>query len=142
MDSIVRRPMTPCGVPGLCAGEALCVHDNFFCVWLFTIYTVLCCAHLCWSDIKVLCPLAVHMVSASIVASVGVNPSQHEEAGKTQKNSITDAPAGFRELRLIKERTVHVHLQTIVDKIGELEEKVEELIKRGSVFDSTSVHWT
>ena len=27
MDSIVR---TPCGVPGgLCAGEALCVHDNF-----------------------------------------------------------------------------------------------------------------
>ena len=76
MDSIVHRPMTPCGVPGLCAGEALCVHDNFFCVWLFTIYTVLCCAHLCWSDIKVLCPLAVYVISGSIVASVGVNPSQ------------------------------------------------------------------
>ena len=75
MGSIVRRPTTPCGVPGLCAGEALCVHDNFFCVWLFTIYTVLCCAHLCWSDIKVLCPLAVYVVSGSIVASVGVNPS-------------------------------------------------------------------
>ena len=75
MDSIVRRPMTPWGVPGLCAGEALCVHDNFFCVWLFTIYTVLCCAHLCWSDIKVLCPLAVYVVSGSIIASVGVNPS-------------------------------------------------------------------
>ncbi|KAL5503129.1 hypothetical protein EMCRGX_G010035 [Ephydatia muelleri] len=47
----------------------------------------------------------------------------------TPKNSITDAPASFREeLRLLKERIVH--LETIVDKIDELEEKIEELIKR------------
>ena len=45
----------------------------------------------------------------------------------TPKNSITDAPASFREeLRLLKERIVH--LETIVDKI---DEKIEELIKRG-----------
>ena len=72
MDSIVRRPTTPCRVPGLCAGEVLCVYDNFFCIWLFT---VLCCVDVCWSDIKVLCPLAVYVVLGSIVASVGVNPS-------------------------------------------------------------------
>ena len=87
MDSIVRRPTTPCGVPGLCTGEALCLHDNFFCVWLFTIYTVLCCAHLCWSDIKVLCPLAVYVVSGSIVASVGVNPSQVVAARRDSRQS-------------------------------------------------------
>ena len=57
---------------------------------------------------------------------------RHEEGRKTStpKNSITDAPASFREeLRLLKERIVH--LETIVDKIDELEEKIEELIKRG-----------
>ena len=82
MDSIVRRPTTPCGVPGLCAGEALCVHDNFFCVWLFTIYTVLCCAHLCWSDIKVLCPLAVYVVSVvSLLALALILHSGGSSAG-------------------------------------------------------------
>ncbi|KAL5457559.1 hypothetical protein EMCRGX_G034830 [Ephydatia muelleri] len=53
---------------------------------------------------------------------------RHEEGRKTStpKNSITDAPASFREeLRLLKERIVH--LETIVDKI---DEKIEELIKR------------
>ena len=52
------------------------MYDNFLCVWLFTIYMVLCCVHVCWSDIKVLCPLAVYVVLGSIIASVGVNPSQ------------------------------------------------------------------
>ena len=54
---------------------------------------------------------------------------RHEEGRKTStpKNSITDAPASFREeLRLLKKRIVH--LETIVDKIDELEEKIEELI--------------
>ncbi|KAL5517072.1 hypothetical protein EMCRGX_G002540 [Ephydatia muelleri] len=63
---------------------------------------------------------------------------RHEEGRKTStpKNSITDAPASFREeLRLLKERIVH--LETIVDKIDELEEKIEELIKREpAVLDS------
>ena len=36
----------------------------------------LCTCIRCWSDIKVPCPLAVNVVSCSIVASVGVNPSQ------------------------------------------------------------------
>ena len=48
----------------------------------------------------------------------------------TPKNSITDTPASFREeLRLLKERIVH--LEAIVDKIDDLEEKIEELINRG-----------
>ena len=51
----------PCGVPGLCAGEVLCVHDNFL---------------RCSSDIKVPCPLAMYVVLGSIVPSVGVNPSR------------------------------------------------------------------
>ena len=56
-----------------------------------------------------------------------------QEKTSTPKKSITDAPATFREL--LKERIVH--LETIVDKIGELEEKIEELIKRGIVaYDS------
>lgn len=62
---------------------------------------------------------------------------RHEEARKTEKNSITDAPASFREeLRLMKERIVH--LETIVDKIGELEEKDEKRYV-DTVYDSTCV---
>ena len=54
----------------------------------------------------------------------------------TPKNSITDTPASFREeLRLLK-----VHHETIVDKIDDLEVKIEELINRGmfsyTVYDS------
>ena len=60
---------------------------------------------------------------------------RHEEARKTPNNGITDAPASFlEELRLMKERIVH--LEVIVDKIGELEEKIEELIKRGMLIYS------
>ena len=44
---------------------------------------------------------------------------RQEETRKTPKNGITDAPASFlEELRLMKERIVH--LEVIVDKIGEL----------------------
>ena len=44
--------------------------------YIYIYGAVLCTCILCCSDIKVSCPLAVYMVSGSIVASVGVNPSQ------------------------------------------------------------------
>ena len=54
-------------------------------------------------------------------------PRHEGRKTSTPKNSITDAPACFREeLRLLKERIVH--LETILDKIGELEEKIECMI--------------
>ena len=41
----------------------------------------------CSSDIKVLCPLAVYVVSGSIVASVGVNHSQVVAARRDSRQS-------------------------------------------------------
>ena len=58
---------------------------------------------------------------------------RHEKARNTPKNHITDAHASFREeLRLMKERIVH--LETIVDKIGDLEEKIEGIAEVDAGF--------